>query len=177
MNFIAHADVARRHRADPRFVLGAVLPDLVPMLGLTITRDDVEPVVAEGWRFHHVVDEAFHADPYFLAGVRALRDDLRSTPLHTGARRAVAHVGWELLLDDVVPPDAFYEAVALLDLDPPRAPSLSTAERVHRAVSRRPRLAYDASLTPTVAAVLEQHRNAVADAAPHVLSGSFELSP
>ena len=102
MNFLAHAAVARRHDDDPAFVLGAVLPDLLPMAGIRLTRDDVPAAVAAGWRSHHHADAAFHESMAFREGVHALRTDLRTTALATGPRRAVAHVGWELLLDDTV---------------------------------------------------------------------------
>src|SRR5947209_12566064 len=106
MNFLAHAAVARRHDDDPAFVLGAVLPDLLPMAGVHVDRAAVTPRVAAGWRSHHRADAAFHESAVFRHGVHALRTDLRTTPLATGPRRAVAHVGWELLLDDVVAGDA-----------------------------------------------------------------------
>src|SRR5438067_700665 len=106
MNFLAHAAVASSHDRDPEFILGAVLPDLLPMAGVAVARHDLPAQVQAGWRFHHRTDDAFHAAAAFRAGVQALRTDLRGTPLETGPRRAVAHVGWELLLDDVVAGDA-----------------------------------------------------------------------
>jgi hypothetical protein len=200
VNFLAHATVARRIDADPAFVLGAVLPDLLPMAGLPLrSRHRHRPSGAEdvtrtaaGWALHHRVDEVFHELPAFRAGVQALRVDLRGTALGTGPRRAVAHVGWELLLDDALADDgatitAFREALRLgreRDHEPtwqmlvdglldahPHAPSTTRAiaERVHRAVSRRPRLAFDASHLDCVVAVLDRHRSAIADAAPQIV--------
>jgi hypothetical protein len=123
--------------------------------------------------------------------VQALRTDLRTTALDTGPRRAVAHVGWELLLDDALAGDvattsAFRGALLvgrdaiddaswtllvdrLLDVHP-HAPSSTraVAERVHRAVSRRPRLAFDAQHLDAVAFVLDRHRDAIALHAPTV---------
>src|SRR5437763_4254242 len=140
MNFLGHAAVARRHDDDPAFVLGAVLPDLLPMAGIRLTRDDVPAPVAAGWRSHHHADAAFHESMAFREGVHALRTDLRTTALATGPRRAVAHVGWELLLDDTVMGDrdtitAFRAALAL-------APSISTDPRwpvlVERLATIRP---------------------------------------
>jgi hypothetical protein len=191
MNFLAHAAVARRVDDAPAFVLGAVLPDLLPMVGLSPRSGHGEPVghgltvtrtaVAAGWALHHRVDEVFHDHPAFRVGVQALRTDLRATRLDTGPRRAVAHVGWELLLDDQlagdpVTVDAFRDALDLgraLVADPgwellvdrlrtllPHEPSSTRAiaERVHRAVGRRPRLAFAAEELGPVTEVLERHR-------------------
>src|SRR5437879_348158 len=167
MNFLAHAAVARRHDDDPAFVLGAVLPDLLPMAGVHVDRTTVTPRVAAGWRSHHRADAAFHESAVFREGVHALRTDLRATALATGPRRAVAHVGWELLLDDAVVGDAvtvealraalavpvsddprWRELVRRLGTIQPQAPAPITiiAERVHRAVGRRERLAFDVAL-------------------------------
>src|SRR5207247_1215834 len=141
----------------PRFVLGAVLPDLLPMCGVRLDRDAVPPEVAAGWQAHHRADAAFHACDAFLVGVGSLRTDLRATELATGPRRAVAHVGWELLLDEAVVEEAEVVAAFRAALDEGRAltddarwqglldrftgfgpsdPEV-VAWRVHRAVSRR----------------------------------------
>jgi hypothetical protein len=134
----------------------------------------------------------FHELPAFRTGVQALRVELRETALDTGPRRAVAHVGWELLLDDALADDeativAFRGALLLgrgrdespawrllvdrlLDVHP-HGPSTTTAiaARVQRAVSRRPRLAFDPSHVDDVAAVLARHRSPIADAAPAIV--------
>jgi hypothetical protein len=193
VNFLAHADVARRSSGDdPAFVLGAVLPDLLPMAGVRLDRGDVAPEVAAGWAEHHRADAAFHAHPAFLAGVGALRADLRSTSLGTGPRRAAAHVGWELLLDDEVAGSAslvavFRSALALgrsVTREPawhglldrfsaiqPAGPAGGDvlAERVRRACSRRARLAFGPEHLDELAVVLERHRAAVASVAPGLL--------
>jgi hypothetical protein len=200
MNFLAHAAVARRIDDDPAFVLGAVLPDLLPMAGLPIRSghafvpgpDGSVTRSAAGWALHHHVDEVFHELPAFRTGVQALRVELRGTALDTGPRRAVAHVGWELLLDDALADDgativAFRDALLLgrerddspawrslvdrlLDAHP-HAPSSTRAiaERVHRAVSRRPRLAFDPAHLDGVTEVLERHRSPIAGAAPGIV--------
>jgi hypothetical protein len=201
MNFLAHAAVARRVDTDPAFVLGAVLPDLLPMAGLSPrsghgflggAEETVTRTVEQGWALHHRVDEVFHDLATFRVGVQALRTDLRATRLGTGPRRAVAHVGWELLLDDQlagdpVTVDAFRDALDLgraLVADPgwallvdrlrallPHEPSSTRAiaERVHRAVGRRPRLAFDERHLDEVAIVLERHREPIALDAPTVV--------
>lgn len=171
MNLLAHAEVARRVAGeDPHFLLGAVLPDLAPMLGLDLRRDDLDGRILDGWRFHHRVDDAFHELPLFVAGMRALRGDL---DLDRGPRRAVAHVGWELLLDESVDPAAFGLALTVAPADvtrwftgPERPP---VAERVWRAVARRPRLAFDRDRLDHVAAVLDAHAPSVAAVAQTVL--------
>jgi hypothetical protein len=200
MNFLAHAAVARRIDDDPAFVLGAVLPDLLPMAGLSARSghgfvrgsDETVTRTAAGWTLHHRVDEVFHDLPAFRSGVQALRVDLRATSLDTGPRRAVAHVGWELLLDDALAGDdttilAFRDALLLgrshddapawrslvdrLLAVHPHAPSTTPAiaARVHRAVSGRPRLAFDASHLGDIEAVLDRHRSLIADAAPEIV--------
>lgn len=172
MNFLAHAAVARRLAGDDaEFVWGAALPDLVAMLGPPLNRADLSPRAAEGWRAHHRMDEVFHANPVFLDGVRSLHADLDG--LGRGPRRAVAHVGWELLLDDAVEPDAFRLALTVAPDDlaarltgaPP-----PLAERVWRAVARRPRLAFDHDRLDHVAAALDAHAPAVAAVADEVLT-------
>ena len=194
MNFLAHAQVTRRrHGDDPAVVLGAVLPDLLPMAGVRLERARVPAAVAAGWRDHHAVDAAFHSSPAFVAGVGALRTELRATPLGTGPRRAAAHVGWELLLDDVVAGDAalvtvFHEALhlgrsltavarwhGLLDRFAELQPAGPTpadvlAARVQRACARRPRLAFDSpSELVALADALDRHRHPVLTVAPALL--------
>jgi hypothetical protein len=195
MNFLAHAHVARLAPGgdDPDFVLGAVLPDLLPMAGVKLDRADVPATVAAGWRSHHRADAAFHTHPVFVAGVGALRTDLRSTALDTGPRRAVAHVGWELLLDDaLVEVDATVVAFraallrgAAIHAGPgwtvllerlgairpgPPADVAVVAQRVQRAVGRRPRLAFADVHLHDVAAVLAAHRPRILATAPDLLA-------
>ncbi|MEY2591254.1 MAG: hypothetical protein QOJ67_3238, partial [Acidimicrobiaceae bacterium] len=170
-----------------------VLPDLLPMAGVKVDRVDVPETVAAGWRSHHRADAAFHAHPVFIDGVNALRTDLRRTALGTGPRRAAAHVGWELLLDDALVEDeatvdAFRAALRhgggvsqargwtiLLDRlgairpGPPADVSV-IAQRVQRAVGRRPRLAFGDEHVEDVAAVLAGHRPRILAAAPALLA-------
>jgi hypothetical protein len=148
---------------------------------------------AAGWALHHRVDEVFHELDVFREGVHALRTDLRATPLETGARRAVAHVGWELLLDDTLAADeptvgSFRVALALgsRSIDDPawralsarllavhpheRSTTRAIAERVHRAVGRRPRLAFDAGHLDAVTDVLANHRDGIDAAALEIVA-------
>ena len=199
MNFVAHAAVAARHDDDPLFVLGAALPDLLPLVGLRVERDVLPARVRHGWMAHHAADAAFHEHPEFLSGVSALRTDLRATDLGTGPRRAAAHVGWELLLDEAVMSDeegvaAFGAAVragrdvlddprwhALADRigglrpAPPQSP-LVVAERVQRACSRRARLAFGVASIPQLAAVLATHQPHVNAAAPGVVDDIYRAT-
>jgi hypothetical protein len=193
VNFLAHAEVARRVGGDADVVLGAVLPDLLPMAGVRLDRSAVPAGVAAGWAGHHRADAAFHASPTFAAGVQALRTELRGTTLGTGPRRAAAHVGWELLLDDAVGGDpvtidAFRAALArarpltddarwhlLLDRFEAIRPTAATApdvvaQRVQRACSRRPRLAFGDDHLDDLAAALARHRGAVLAVAPALLA-------
>jgi hypothetical protein len=198
VNFVAHAAVAARESADPLFVLGAALPDLLPLVGLRVERESLPDRVQDGWRAHHRADAAFHVHPEFLAGVAALRTDLRATDLTTGPRRAAAHVGWELLLDEAVMADgmaigafgtamragreliddaAWHQLVDRVGAIQPAPPATADviAERVHRACGRRTRLAFDIALVPQLAAVLDAHQAHVNAAAARVvddISGS-----
>lgn len=192
MNFLGHTAVALRRDGDPSFVLGAVLPDLLPMAGVRLERSSVPDAVAAGWAEHHRADAAFHSHPAFAAGVMAVRTDLRATALATGPRRAAAHVGWELLLDDAVASDAAVVAAFLAALARGRtitadgrwqalldrftvigpggaADDAVVARRVQRACSRRPRLAFGDDHLAGLAAVLAGHRPAVTATAPTIL--------
>ena len=98
MNFFGHAWLARQHGRDPRFVLGAMLPDLAPMVGLRV--DAISPgALADGAAHHHATDAVFHGAAAWTAlqveGARRLRE----LGLRRGPARGVAHVGSELALD------------------------------------------------------------------------------
>jgi hypothetical protein len=83
---------------DPRFVLGAMLPDLVQMCGakLATVQDDA---LAAGVACHHRVDAAFHETVGFTTLCTEARGRLRAAGLARGPVLAAAHVGVELLLD------------------------------------------------------------------------------
>lgn len=104
MNFFAHAVVAAGHDPSPRFVLGAMLPDLAHMAG-TRLRGSSDAGVADGIRFHHTTDGVFHRHPVFTASCTAAVADLCAVGLQRGPARAVAHVGFELLLDGAISRD------------------------------------------------------------------------
>ena len=98
MNFFGHAAIAGRYRADPVFVLGAMLPDWCTMLGLR-TPAPPEDTLGAGIVFHHVTDRAFHELVSFRAFCRDATAWLDARGVRRGTARAVAHVGVELFLD------------------------------------------------------------------------------
>lgn len=98
MNFFGHAVVASELSSDRYVVLGAMLPDLEAMVDSTASRF-TDPQVGRGITLHHVTDSVFHAASDFLAHQKAARVMLEPLPVRKGPRRAVAHVGVELILD------------------------------------------------------------------------------
>jgi acyl carrier protein phosphodiesterase len=104
VNFVAHALVATWWSPEPPFVLGAMLPDLVNMLG-TRMPSAVHPPVELGIRLHYRTDMVFHAAPTFQKLVAKARSRLDSLGLRRGSARAAAHVGVELLFDTVLARD------------------------------------------------------------------------
>lgn len=98
VNFFGHAVVATEVEPRPVVVLGAMLPDLEAMVDSTASRLTNEDL-AQGVRLHHVTDGAFHGGGSFLHHQERARAELSATPIRRGPRRAVAHVGVELILD------------------------------------------------------------------------------
>jgi hypothetical protein len=100
VNLLGHTHVALAGgRDDAGWLLGAVLPDLAPMAGVRVRRAHLEGALGEGVRCHLRADEVFHAHPLFRESSAALRRDLSARDVPRGAARAVAHAGWEMLLD------------------------------------------------------------------------------
>lgn len=98
MNFFGHAAIAGRFRAEPAFVLGAMLPDFCGMLGVRAP-PAAKSTLGEGIEFHHVTDHAFHELEAFRAFVREATTALDARGVRRGTARAVAHVGVELFID------------------------------------------------------------------------------
>ena len=98
MNFFGHAVVAALEDDEPRFVLGAMLPDLCSMAGLQLKRASDDRVAA-GVAQHHRVDHAFHACAPFVNACGSALSTLEPQGVARGAARAVGHIGSELLLD------------------------------------------------------------------------------
>jgi hypothetical protein len=105
VNFFAHAKLALWRSSDPRFVLGAMLPDLSGMLGLRLRHVD-HPELSAGVAYHHATDAAFHAAPIFVSWCSEGVASLSAAGVSRGTARAVAHVGSELLLDGVLSADS-----------------------------------------------------------------------
>jgi hypothetical protein len=119
MNYFGHAAVATRTGRSARFVLGAMLPDLVPMAGVQIPKDLLDRELTEGIRFHIETDALFHSTVTFVElNLKALAE-LRSLGISRGPARACAHVGVEMCLDSELSKDdammSSYEA-ALTEL-------------------------------------------------------------
>jgi hypothetical protein len=114
MNFFGHAALAADHfeRQRPelrehelsRVCIGAMLPDFVGMLRLP--RPLVLDGAAElGVAFHHLTDRAFHELGAFHELSRAAFAWLSERGMARGPARAIAHVGIEILLDEVMAAD------------------------------------------------------------------------
>jgi hypothetical protein len=123
MNFFSHAAVARRFSEAPEFVLGAMLPDFVSMLGVRLPRVTHE-VLANGVRFHHLSDHVFHELPEFHALSHEAHVELRERGLDRGPARAVAHVGIEILLDTTLGQSASAQEAYRSGLEAGRRPDL-----------------------------------------------------
>jgi hypothetical protein len=130
MNFFGHAALtAQAFRALPELELakvcaGSMLPDFVTMLRLR--RPEVaDPVVARGVAFHHLTDHAFHDLPSFQALSRQAFARLSARDLPRGPARAVAHIGVEILLDEIMAEDAFARDSYCAALAVPLAPGLT----------------------------------------------------
>lgn len=116
MNFFGHAAIATwsapASGAAPAVVLGAMLPDFATMCGGRIASSD-EDAVTEGITLHHATDAVFHQLPVVTGLMRELDDHLVHGRCARGPRRAVAHIGVELLLDGVLLGEPVYRAAYL----------------------------------------------------------------
>jgi hypothetical protein len=112
VNFFGHAAVASWSLppapAASGHVLGAMLPDFATMSGARLAELHADDGVARGIELHHETDAAFHHLPPVLALMRELDDRLERAGCARGPRRAVAHIGVELLLDGVLVDEALY---------------------------------------------------------------------
>src|SRR5688572_23166915 len=115
MNFFGHAALAAGHFSarSPQLpgtdlallCAGAMLPDFISMLRLG--RPAVlDEQVARGVSFHHLTDHAFHELDSFLRLSREAFAWLSEQRVPRGPARAVAHIGVEMLLDEVLSDDA-----------------------------------------------------------------------
>jgi hypothetical protein len=109
VNFFGHAAVASWRDAKPAVALGAMLPDFATMCRARLDAPG-DPGIAEGVELHHATDAAFHQLPVVTDLMRELAERLALAGCARGPRRAVAHVGMELLLDGVLVEEAAYRA-------------------------------------------------------------------
>lgn len=115
MNFFGHAALAASHFSDldppfdatrlPTVCVGAMLPDFIGMLrlGRPTIRD---AALATGVAFHHGTDHVFHDLASFHQLSRQAFAWLSDRNLPRGPARAVAHIGIEILLDEVLAANA-----------------------------------------------------------------------
>jgi hypothetical protein len=131
MNFFGHAALAARHFTEqapafdrellPTLCVGAMLPDFIGMLRLG--RPAIhDPVLARGIAFHHATDEVFHELASFHRLSRQAFAWLSDRDMPRGPARAVAHIGIEMLLDEVMATDDFARAAYLAALRVPLMP-------------------------------------------------------
>ncbi|HEX4452010.1 MAG TPA: hypothetical protein VH143_14125 [Kofleriaceae bacterium] len=132
MNYFGHAAVSSWSDASPARALGAMLPDFAGMLGAKLA-DGSDREIADGIALHHATDHVFHTLAPVVALMKDLDAQLDQLGCARGPRRAVAHVGVELLLDGVLVADEAYRAIysAALACDPARV-SWQTADDAAR---------------------------------------------
>jgi hypothetical protein len=109
VNFFGHAAVASWTSQVPGVVLGAMLPDFATMCGGRVEAVE-DGDVSRGVAIHHATDAAFHALPVVTALMRELDARLDERRCARGPRRAVAHIGVELLLDGELTGEPAYRA-------------------------------------------------------------------
>lgn len=199
MNYFGHAAVASWDAPNPGKSLGAMLPDFATMCGARLAAEQPDPAIATGVALHHRTDSVFHQAAPVLALMRELDTRLEQLGCRRGPRRAVAHIGTELLLDATylnVPAyrESFLSAFTLDPAlvawrepdDPHRFGVLvdrmrtygvpddltkieSITHRLQRMISGRPLLAANASDLRAIATGLADHRPRVEVASETVL--------
>jgi len=112
VNYFGHAAVASWSGTEPGATLGAMLPDFATMCGGRIASAG-EPSVAGGIALHHATDAVFHQLAIVTGLMRELDELLERGGCARGPRRAVAHIGVELLLDGVLVDEPGYRAAYL----------------------------------------------------------------
>lgn len=109
VNFFGHAAVASWSSASAAVALGAMLPDFATMCGARIMNDAAhEDAIGRGIDIHHATDATFHRLPVVTGLMRDLDKLLEDRHCARGPRRAVAHIGVELLLDGVLVDEPAY---------------------------------------------------------------------
>lgn len=120
VNYFGHAAIASwvdlaRHRRGG-FPLGAMLPDFSTMCGVRVAGTP-DSDVADGIALHHTTDKVFHTLPVVTGLMRELDARLERGGCARGPRRAVAHIGVELLLDGVLVKDPEYRDAYTLGVE------------------------------------------------------------
>jgi hypothetical protein len=109
VNFFGHAAVASWSSDSPAVMLGAMLPDFATMSGARIANDGAhDAAIGRGIDIHHATDATFHQLPVVTGLMRDLDTLLVERNCARGPRRAVAHIGVELLLDGVLVDEPAY---------------------------------------------------------------------
>jgi hypothetical protein len=175
MNFFGHAALAASHFSEqqpplgadllPTLCLGAMLPDFIGMLRLG--RPTIhDATLATGVAFHHGTDEVFHELPGFQRLSRQAFAWLSQQHMPRGPARAVAHMGIEMLLDEVMADVASARDAYRAALQVPLAPLLdfaSVADGERLAALQQALLTRSASqLRPPAALVAERIRRSLA---------------
>lgn len=137
MNFFGHAALAASHfteqdppldrRLLPTVCVGAMLPDFIGMLRLG--RPTIhDATLARGVAFHHGTDEVFHELASFHRLSRQAFAWLSDHDMPRGPARAVAHIGIEMLLDEVMAADEFARDAYRAALRVPLIPLMTFAD-------------------------------------------------
>jgi hypothetical protein len=106
VNFFGHAAVASWSTSVAATALGAMVPDFETMSGARVARAGAD--VGAGIALHHATDAVFHTLPAVVGLMRELDAILERLGCARGPRRAVAHIGTELLLDGVLVDEPAY---------------------------------------------------------------------
>lgn len=199
VNFFGHAAVASWRSDASGVALGAMLPDFETMSGARMTRTEDADVTA-GILLHHATDRAFHTMPVVTGLMRELDELLAARDCARGPRRAVAHIGVELLLDGVLVEEPAYREAYTRAIahearfawrdegDDARFATLQSrlrahgvpddlrepgaiASRMRRMLSHRPLLAPSSTDMVAIEGALVLHRTRVEVAAETVLRG------
>jgi hypothetical protein len=105
MNYFGHAALSVwRAQAEGQeeplgFILGSMLPDLLPMTGSPGNLNFSCPQITRGMAFHLEVDALFHQTETFILLNRTALARLRELGVARGPARASAHMGVEMLID------------------------------------------------------------------------------
>ena len=116
VNYFGHAAIASWSNRRGGFPLGAMLPDFSTMCGVRLDGTP-DADVADGIALHHVTDKTFHTMPAVTGLMRELDQRLERGGCARGPRRAVAHIGVELLLDGFLVDDPEYREAYMLGVE------------------------------------------------------------